>query len=137
MQAGLCLKSQDGHLGKNEVRQVWVGLDEQKSWQCQVGLAAVTSTTGASSVKPQGSLCLGKGALPPLACPFLLGLPCAQREGEPCGVPSYGPHVQGRLRNQARLNASSILSAWQPLDMDASSPVSFKLYIPPRCVFTL
>lgn len=71
---------------------------------------------GASSVKPQGGLCLGKGALPPLACPFLLGLPCAQREGEPCGGPLlWSPRSRGpALRNQARLNASSILSTWQP-----------------------
>ena len=50
---------------------------------------------GASSVKPQGGLCLGKGAFPPLACPWLLGLPCAQREGEPCsGSPPVVPLFQ-------------------------------------------
>ena len=98
---------------------------------------------GASSVKPQGGLCLGKGAFPPLASPLLLGLPCAQREGEPCsGSPPMVPLFQeasAQEPGQAECVLRSVHLA--ALGTDTNSPVfSFfiiKLYILPRCVFTL
>ena len=127
--AGLCLKSQDGHLGKSEVRQAWVGLGERKSWQCRVGLAAAPSTRQVPAVaSPEAACALGRArALPPLACPFLLGLPCAQKEGELWrGSPPKVPTFQGagaQEPGQAECVLSFVHLAAS--GMDTSSPVSF------------
>lgn len=103
MQAGLCLKSQDGHLGKSEVRQVWVRLDERKSWQCRVGLAAVTSTPQVPAASRHKAACaLGRVPFLPLLALSSWDCPVPRERVSRAGVPSYGPHVPGGRRSGTR-----------------------------------
>lgn len=117
MRAGLCLKSQDGHLGKSEVRQAWVGLDERKSWQCRVGLAAAPSTPQVPAVaSPKAACALGRAPFLPLLALSSWDCPVPRKRVSRGGVPLlWSPRSRGpALRSQARLNASFVLSTWRP-----------------------